>query len=120
MASRVVLFLIAGSGLTVTVNHYLTTFYFIVLEESGCFSHGNHFTSKDCVGLIQVESFVMVKASFSGAALNHYTCTNMLIYLRAIVVSVHIFRFNGLAEHVPIGNVHCNLVTMDQTNMVQS
>ena len=26
---------------------------------------------------IQVESFVVIKASFAGAALNHYTCTNM-------------------------------------------
>ena len=57
---------------------------------------------------IQVASFVVVKASFAGAALNHYTCTNMLIYLRAIGVAVHIiFRFDGLAEHVLVGNVHC-------------
>ena len=58
--------------------------------------------------LIQVESFVVVKASFAGAALNHYTCTNMLICLRAIGVTVHIIlRFDGLAEHVLVGNVHC-------------
>ena len=57
---------------------------------------------------IQVESFVVIKASFAGAALNHYTCTNLLIYRRAVVVAVHIIlRFNGLAEHVPVGNVHC-------------
>ena len=58
--------------------------------------------------LIQVESFVVVKASIAGAALNNYTCTNMLIYLRAISVAVHIIlRFDGLAEHVPVGNFHC-------------
>ena len=57
---------------------------------------------------IQVESFVVIKASFAGAALNHYTCTNMLIHLRAVGVAVHIIlRFYGLAEHVPVGNVHC-------------
>ena len=50
----------------------------------------------------------MIKASFAGAALNHYTCANMLIYLRAIGVAVHIIlKFYGLAEHVPVGNVHC-------------
>ena len=51
--------------------------------------------------LIQVESFVVVKASFAGAALNHYTCTNMFIYLRAIGVAVHIISM-GKVE-----NVHC-------------
>ena len=50
----------------------------------------------------------MVKASFAGAALKYYTCTNMIIYLRAIGVAVNIiFRFDGLAEHVPVGNVYC-------------
>ena len=48
--------------------------------------------------LIHVESFAVVNTSFAGAALNHYTCTNMLIYLRAIGVAV---------EHVPVGNVYC-------------
>ena len=31
----------------------------------------------------------VIKASFAGAALNHYTCTNLLIYLRAVGVAVH-------------------------------
>ena len=46
-------------------------------------SHGKHFSLKDCVVFIQMEGFVVIKASFAGAALNHYTCTNLLIYLRA-------------------------------------
>ena len=50
----------------------------------------------------------MIKASFVRGALNHYTCTNLLIYLIAVGVAVHIIlRFYGLAEHVPFGNVHC-------------
>ena len=57
---------------------------------------------------IQMDGFVVIKASFAGAALNHYTCTNLLIYLRAVGLAVHIIlRFYGLAEHVPVGNVHC-------------
>ena len=64
--------------------------------------------TSDCVVFIQVEGFVVINASFAGTALNHHTCTNLLIYLRAVGVAVHIIlRFYGLAEHVPVGNVHC-------------
>ena len=49
---------------------------------------------------IQVEGLVVIKASFARAALNHYTCTNLLIYLRAVGVAIHIILiFYGLSGH---------------------
>ena len=67
---------------------------------------------------IQMEGFVVIEASFTGAALNHYTCTNLLIYLRAVGVAVHIIlRFYGLAEHVPVGiDIKKGIIILNMSN----